>query len=211
MSKPCYSRIGLRLKLSSCRYTEGAIFFLCAKQQKKVWCYILLHNFITMVQKLHLKFSIFSKRVFQNNFPEFRSQRPVTGSFGVFIDLRLHKRLSKQSRRRWFETQSRSLWRHCNNFPLPHYRNHGPPTRDVILRVVQTSGMPPRVSDPDIHHGTCVTHMPWCMLGSLTSDFLWSRWRKKRSRYSRRMRNPQFLYLVKDPYNRGLVCEVRYQ
>ena len=23
----------------------------------------------------------------------------------------------------------------------------------------------PPVSDPDMHHGTCVTHMPWCMLG----------------------------------------------
>ena len=23
------------------------------------------------------------------------------------------------------------------------------------------------VSDPDMHHGTCVTHVPWCMLGSL--------------------------------------------
>ena len=23
-------------------------------------------------------------------------------------------------------------------------------------------------SDPDMHHGTCVTHVPWCMSGSLT-------------------------------------------
>ena len=42
---------------------------------------------------------------------------PVTRSFDVFFDLRLNKRLSKQSRRRWFETQSRSLWRHCNVVP----------------------------------------------------------------------------------------------
>ena len=49
----------------------------------------------------------------------------------------------------------------------------------------------PRVSDPDMHHGTCVTHVPWCMPGLLTSDFLWSRLRVKRSRLSRRMRNPQ--------------------
>ena len=21
---------------------------------------------------------------------------------------------------------------------------------------------PPRINDPDIHHGTCVTHVPWC-------------------------------------------------
>ena len=31
-----------------------------------------------------------------------------------FFDLCLNKRLSKQSRRRWFQTQSRSLWRHRN-------------------------------------------------------------------------------------------------
>ena len=26
----------------------------------------------------------------------------------------------------------------------------------------------PLVSDPDMHHGTCGTHVPWCMSGSLT-------------------------------------------
>ena len=26
----------------------------------------------------------------------------------------------------------------------------------------------PLVSDPDMHHGMCVTHVPWCMSGSLT-------------------------------------------
>ena len=45
---------------------------------------------------------------------EFPSQRPVTRSFDVFSDLGLNKRLSKQSKRRWFETASCSLWRHCN-------------------------------------------------------------------------------------------------
>ena len=40
--------------------------------------------------------------------------KPVTQSFDVFFDLCLNKRLSKQSRRRWFETTSRSLWRHGN-------------------------------------------------------------------------------------------------
>ena len=44
----------------------------------------------------------------------FPSQRPVTRSFDVFFDLRLNKRLSKQSRRWWFETPPCSLWRHCN-------------------------------------------------------------------------------------------------
>ena len=45
--------------------------------------------------------------------------------------------------------------------------------------VVHAPGMPgtfprhrllrkPLVSDPDIHHGTCVTHVPWCMSGSVS-------------------------------------------
>ena len=45
---------------------------------------------------------------------EFPAQRPVTRSFDVFFDLRLHECLSKQPRRWWFETPSCSLWRHCN-------------------------------------------------------------------------------------------------
>ena len=28
----------------------------------------------------------------------------------------------------------------------------------------------PLVSDPGMHHGTCVTHVPRCMSGSLTRD-----------------------------------------
>ena len=45
---------------------------------------------------------------------EFPSQRQVTRSFDVFFHLRLNKRLSKQSWGWWFETSSRSLWRHDN-------------------------------------------------------------------------------------------------
>ena len=45
---------------------------------------------------------------------EFPAQRPVTWMFGAFFDLHMNKRLSKQSWGWWFETPSRSLWRHCN-------------------------------------------------------------------------------------------------
>ena len=47
---------------------------------------------------------------------EFPSQRPVTRSFDVFFDLRLNRRLSKQSRGWWFDTLLRSLWRRCNGW-----------------------------------------------------------------------------------------------
>ena len=77
--------------------------------------------------------------------------------------------------------------------------------RHVKLWIAHAPGMPgtfsppPRVSDPDMHHGTCMTHAPWCMPGSLTSGFLWSWWRRKRSRHSRRMRNPWFYVSGKRP------------
>ena len=44
---------------------------------------------------------------------EFPSQRPVTRSLDVFFDMCLNKQLSKQLWGWWFETPSRSLWRHC--------------------------------------------------------------------------------------------------
>ena len=63
---------------------------------------------------------------------EIPTQRPVTRSFDVFFDLRLYKRLSKQSWGWWFETLSHPLWRHRNVWPdtqedvmiwrhFPHY------------------------------------------------------------------------------------------
>ena len=56
---------------------------------------------------------------------------------------------------------------------------HGPLTRYVKLRVAHVPGIPgtfsrhrlqrkPLVNDPSMHHGTCVTHVPWYILGSLT-------------------------------------------
>ena len=42
------------------------------------------------------------------------AQRSETRNFDVFLDLRLNKRLSKQSWGWWFETLWRPLWRQCN-------------------------------------------------------------------------------------------------
>ena len=46
---------------------------------------------------------------------EFPTRRPVTQSFDVFFDLRVNKRLSKQSWGWWFEMPSHPLWHHCND------------------------------------------------------------------------------------------------
>ena len=56
--------------------------------------------------------------VYAENSPvpgEFPAQRLVTRGLDVFFDLRLNKRLSKQSWGWWFETLSRPLWRQFNH------------------------------------------------------------------------------------------------
>ena len=49
---------------------------------------------------------------------QFPAQKPVTRISDVFFDLCPNKRLSKQPWGWWFETQSCSLWRHCNVMSL---------------------------------------------------------------------------------------------
>ena len=62
------------------------------------------------------------------------------------------------------------------------------------------NGLIDQHNNHDMHHGTCVTHVQRCMPGSLTSGFLWNRWRGKRFRHSRRMLNGHFTYLARDPF-----------
>ena len=100
-------------------------------------------------------------------------------------------------------------WSQSEGFP-PKLRvlftRHGPLTRYVKLRVAHAPGMPgPWVSDPDMHHGTCVTHVPWCILGPLTSGFLWSRWRGKRSQHPGACETHSFTYLVRGPCDSLLI------
>ena len=77
---------------------------------------------------------------------------------------------------------------------------NGPLTRYGKLRFAHAPGMPgtfsmpQQVSDPDMHQGTCVTHVPWCMPG-----FPLKSWQGIRSWHSRRMRNPQFYVSGKRP------------
>ena len=63
------------------------------------------------------------------------------GALIIFFYRRLNNRLSKQSRRRWFETPLRSLRRHCNIEPV----NWEPfPYHDVIMHYVQLRDCPSR-------------------------------------------------------------------
>ena len=83
--------------------------------------------------------------------------------------------------------------------------DHEPLARYARLRVAHAPGMPgtfspsPQVSDPDMHHGMCVTHVPWCMPGSLTSGFLWNRRRGKTFPAFPAHAHPQFYVSGKRP------------
>ena len=85
-----------------------------------------------------------------------RSQRPATRSCDLFFDVRLSKRLSKPSRRRWFLTPSRWLWRQCNSkitikdigqMGLPHYN-------DAIMSVMAPQITSLTIVDTTVYSGT---------------------------------------------------------
>ena len=78
---------------------------ICSQQKWQSWWRHQMETFSTLLA------------LCEGNSPvtrEFPSQRPVTRSLDVFFHRDLNKRLSKQSRRWWFETLSCSLRRHCN-------------------------------------------------------------------------------------------------
>ena len=75
---------------------------------------------------------------------EFPALRPVTRSFDVFFDLRLNKRLSKQSWGWWFETLSRPSWRHC----IVYFA-------DVIFYIAMASLVMLAIANPATGHNWC--------------------------------------------------------
>ena len=86
---------------------------------------------------------------------EFPTQRPVTRSFDAYFDLRLNKRLCKQSWGWWFETLLCPLWRHSNGESFPTTNMD-----DIISRLCMT-----RTSE----YGMCYT---WSMVSIFV--YLWS-------------------------------------
>ena len=94
---------------------------------------------------------------------EFPSQRPVTRSFDVFFDLRMNKRLSKQSRGWWFEAPSRPLWRHCNEIS----RYHALPQLYKLPCLMMTSSRPKDVTQNQLWCCDLTTTMQ--AMGSISS------------------------------------------
>ena len=106
----CFSTRAMTLFVFTC---DGADYCTGRYVQKHIYIYISTNSW------WRHQMEIFSAllAICAGNSPvpgEFPAQRPVTWSFDVFFDQRLNKRLSKQSWAWWFETLSRSLWRHRN-------------------------------------------------------------------------------------------------
>ena len=84
------------------------------------WLHPLNQTSVKCLHDIVIKYNHFSPllAICAGNSPvtgEFPTPRPVILSFDSFFDLRLNKRLSKQSWGWWFETPSRSLWCYCND------------------------------------------------------------------------------------------------
>ena len=69
-----------------------------------------------------------------------------------------------QLRRYWWHRRF-SLWASCQIRKIAGCACAGNAGNVFPRRRLQRK---PLVSDPGMHHGTCVTHVPWCMSGSLT-------------------------------------------
>ena len=94
--------------------------------------------------------------------PPVTSQRPVTRSTDFFFfHLRTNKGLSNQTRRRWFETPSRSLWCHCNRNNLVIW-HHLIPSQDWPQR--QTACFCVRISKGPQNQSQNWDHTLWWIL-----------------------------------------------
>ena len=85
---------------------------------------------------------------------EIPKQTPVMRNFGIFFDLRLNKRLNKQSLGWWFETPSRSLRRHCNAR-----------IKNAVSVIIENLRIMPRINE--IHHVLIITTTSICTFGNV--------------------------------------------
>ena len=106
-------------------FKVGLCFLLLQLQTVVIfWSFLRHKRLIICVAWWRHQMEIFSAllAICAGNSPltgEFPAQRPMTRSFDVFFHLWLNTWLSKQPRGWWFETPSRSLWRHRNGMIYP--------------------------------------------------------------------------------------------
>ena len=118
---------------------------------------------------------------------------------------------SREPTMQCFMSQSQPIFRLVNHkMAMPNYWRHCLIPMG-ILTDTQNCGLPMRrecqerfsrprlqrkslVIDPGMQYGTCVTHVPWCISGPVTRGG-----GPKRSRHSRRMRNPRLCVSGKRP------------
>ena len=104
---------------------------------------------------------------------EFPAQRPVTRNFGVLFDLRLDKRLSKESWVWCLGRPSRLSWRHCNVLtcdddthrePFLGHRRGGV----VVIGRHMVANWKKKIIDKFIHHNWEL----WCLKLPTTALFI---------------------------------------
>ena len=125
----CYSRLGLTYKTSH-PYTHTHRYMSNGMAWHD-WSLINTIKYHMILNMMLLCTSLPWWRYQMETFPRYwpfvrgihrspvKSPHKTPRCFDVFFDLRLNKRLSKQSWGWWFMTPSHILWRHCNDEEWP--------------------------------------------------------------------------------------------
>ena len=98
---------------------------------------VIRHQCVNVVNKMadmHMHLSWWRHQM-ETVTGEFPAQRQVTQSFDVFFDLRLNKRLGKQSWGWWFEMPPRPLRRHMKNI-IFWFKFHSGPLNAQLTKFV---------------------------------------------------------------------------
>ena len=96
-----------RITTDALLWGEGYLFKPC---DCHFICYAISHRTALLLNR-----TVYMAKTVINEFPAKASD----AEFWRFLWSRPEQLLRKQSRRRWFETPSQSLWRHCNGTATP--------------------------------------------------------------------------------------------
>ena len=91
------------------------------------------------------------------------------GVFDNFFDLRLNERLSKQLRRWWFETPSRSLWRHSNGGWTANIQHQN---KTIIRMFFTCNPIALSIDLSNTWHANCLNHWSFVKTTKPPEEFL---------------------------------------
>ena len=111
-------KINIRSNFEPTKYTShlALITGLYHEYLKKIDCVITVTHYDDVIKWKHFPRNWPFVRGIHQSLVNYPYKGQWRGALTFFFDVSMNTRISKRSRRWWFETPSRSLWRHCNDF-----------------------------------------------------------------------------------------------